>query len=74
MTDTVSALENEAKQHARILLVDDNTTNLQLLHETLDGQGYKLLIAKNGKTALAIANKARPSLILLDIIFLLRRW
>ena len=68
MTDTVSAPENEVKEPARILLVDDNTTNLQLLHETLDGQGYKLLIAKNGKTALAIAAKARPSLILLDIM------
>ena len=68
MTDTVSAPENDDQQPARILLVDDNTTNLQLLHETLDGQGYKLLIAKNGKTALAIAHKARPSLILLDIM------
>ena len=68
MTDTESAPKNDAKQPARILLVDDNTTNLQLLHETLDGLGYKLLIAKNGKTALAIAHKARPSLILLDIM------
>jgi putative two-component system response regulator len=51
-----------------VLLVDDNTTNLQLLHETLDGVGYRLLIAKNGKTALAIAGKAKPSLILLDIM------
>jgi CheY-like chemotaxis protein len=30
-----------------ILLVDDNPTNLQLLFETLDGRGYKLLIAKD---------------------------
>jgi cyclic di-GMP phosphodiesterase len=52
----------------KILLVDDNTTNLQLLHGTLDGLGYKLLIAKNGKAALAIAGKAKPSLILLDIM------
>jgi putative two-component system response regulator len=52
----------------KVLLVDDNTTNLQLLHETLDGLGYKLLIAKNGQTALAIAQKAGPSLILLDIM------
>ena len=51
-----------------VLLVDDNTTNLQLLNETLDGLGYRLLIAKNGKTALAIARKANPSLILLDIM------
>ena len=51
-----------------ILLVDDNPTNLQLLFDTLDGRGYKLLIAKDGKTALAIARKANPHLILLDIM------
>ena len=51
-----------------ILLVDDNPTNLQLLFETLDGRGYKLLIAKDGKTALLIARKACPNLILLDIM------
>ena len=51
-----------------ILLVDDNPTNLQLLFETLDGRGYKLLIAKDGKAALSIAAKARPNLILLDIM------
>ncbi len=68
MIDTESTPENSSNQSARILLVDDNTTNLQLLHETLDGLGYKLLIAKNGKSALTIAQKARPSLILLDIM------
>jgi putative two-component system response regulator len=51
-----------------VLLVDDNTTNLQVLREALDGQGYKLLIAKNGKSALAVVNKAMPDLILLDIM------
>ena len=51
-----------------ILLVDDNPTNLQLLFETLDGRGYKLLIAKDGKSALSIAGKAQPNLILLDIM------
>ena len=51
-----------------VLLVDDNTTNLQILRETLDGLGYKLLIAKNGRTALSITRKAQPDLILLDIM------
>jgi two-component system sensor histidine kinase ChiS len=51
-----------------ILLVDDNPTNLQLLFETLDGRGFKLLIAKDGKSALSIAGKAKPNLILLDIM------
>jgi putative two-component system response regulator len=52
----------------KILLVDDNTANLQVLRETLDGLGYKLLIAKNGKSALEIVRKACPDLILLDIM------
>jgi len=52
----------------KILLVDDNTANLQVLRETLDGSGYKLLIAKTGKSALEIVRKAGPDLILLDIM------
>ena len=51
-----------------ILLVDDNPTNLQVLFQTLEGVGCKLLIAKNGNGALAIAGKARPDLIRLDIM------
>ena len=68
MTNDMTPTENSQPQPDHILLVDDNTTNLQLLHETLDGLGYKLLIAKNGKSALSIAQKAMPSLILLDIM------
>ena len=55
--------ENEA-----LLLVDDNPTNLQVLYQTLETTGCKLLVAKNGEAALAIAQKAAPDLILLDIM------
>jgi len=68
MQDNADLSDDIFRSEEKILLVDDNTTNLQLLHETLDGLGYKLLIAKNGKTALAIAQKANPSIILLDIM------
>jgi sigma-B regulation protein RsbU (phosphoserine phosphatase) len=52
----------------KILLVDDNPTNLQVLFQTLEGRGYNLLVAKNGETALAIVAKANPNLVLLDIM------
>ena len=51
-----------------ILMVDDNATNLQVLSQTLAGRGYRLLVAKNGDSALTITAKAEPNLILLDIM------
>jgi CheY-like chemotaxis protein len=37
-------------------------------HQTLEGQGYRLLSATSGEGALRIAQKAKPDLILLDIM------
>ncbi|RRJ83628.1 ATP-binding response regulator [Aestuariirhabdus litorea] len=51
-----------------ILLVDDNPTNLQVLLQTLNGRGYRLLVAKTGESALRIARKAMPAVVLLDIM------
>jgi sigma-B regulation protein RsbU (phosphoserine phosphatase) len=52
----------------RVLLVDDNPTNLQVLFQTLDGRGYELLVARTGEDALSVASRARPDLVLLDIM------
>ena len=68
MSNDLTPSENDHNQLEQILLVDDNTTNLQILHQTLDGRGYRLLIAKNGESALAITHEVKPSLILLDIM------
>jgi putative two-component system response regulator len=67
MTGTLEKSEAQVDE-PKILLVDDNTANLQVLRENLGGLGYKLLIAKNGKSALEIVQKAGPDLILLDIM------
>jgi sigma-B regulation protein RsbU (phosphoserine phosphatase) len=61
-------MENNNTATESILLVDDNPTNQQVLFQTLDGIGCKLLIAKNGEIAISIAGKALPDLILLDIM------
>jgi sigma-B regulation protein RsbU (phosphoserine phosphatase) len=61
-------MKNKNSDTESILLVDDNPTNLQVLFQTLEGVGCKLLVAKNGEMALSIADKARPDLILLDIM------
>ncbi len=51
-----------------ILIADDQPANLQVLMHTLERFGCNLLVAKSGESALAIARKAHPDLILLDIM------
>ena len=62
-----SAPEN-ARPAPQILLVDDNPTNLQVLYQTLEGSGYRLLAARSGKDAISIAQRVVPDLILLDVM------
>jgi DNA-binding NtrC family response regulator len=52
----------------RILLVDDDPTNLDVLRHALDGRGYRLFVAKSGEDALKVARKAQPHVILLDVM------
>jgi putative two-component system response regulator len=51
----------------KILVVDDNPANLTLLQATLEGQGFRLLAARDGTSALAVAAQTSPDLVLLDI-------
>lgn len=51
----------------KILAVDDEPQNLDLLQQILEEQ-YELLFAINGLKALEIAQKSQPDMILLDIM------
>ncbi len=53
---------------AKILLVDDNSTNLKVLRQTLEVEGYNISVATTGEQGLKIAGSARPDLILLDVV------
>lgn len=52
----------------KVLLVDDVPANLTVLAATLEHDGYEILAVPNGSTALKVATKAEPKLILLDIL------
>ena len=56
------------EEPARVLLVDDEPANLDLLRQALDGRGYRLLVATSGEDALKVAHRSRPSLVLLDVV------
>lgn len=51
---------------AVILIVDDVPENLGLLHESLDQAGYQVLVTTDGLSAIEIAHRCQPDMILLD--------
>ena len=53
---------------ARILVVDDNEVNRDILVTRLEIHGYELLQAGDGEEALAVAKQHLPDLILLDVM------
>ena len=57
-----------AKASGSVLLVDDNATNLDVLYQTLEPTGHRILVARRGEDALRLAKTAQPDLILLDIM------
>jgi len=51
-----------------ILLVDDEADILEFLGYNLTREGYRVLKAKNGRKAIALAQEHRPQLIILDVM------
>lgn len=57
-------MENKEK----ILLVDDEPDILEFMEYNLKKEGYSVLLSRNGREALEIAKREKPSLIILDIM------
>jgi adenylate cyclase len=52
----------------RILAVDDNPTNLEILRARLNAHEYDVVTAEDGEAALSRARELEPDLVLLDIM------
>lgn len=52
----------------KILIVDDVETNILLLQVLLTNEGFKVITASNGQTAIKLAKNEHPDLILLDVL------
>ena len=58
---------NPHDAESTILLVDDNPANLTLLVEQLLAQGFQLMVAESGESALERVRYRKPDIILLDV-------
>jgi len=53
---------------ARVLVVDDDIRNLELLEAYLSMEGHEVILARSGEEALDLVQQSPPDLILLDIM------
>ncbi|MBF0235639.1 MAG: response regulator [Desulfamplus sp.] len=51
----------------KVLIVDDNANNLMLEKDLMDVAGFEVFVAENGSSAIAIARKEKPDIIILDV-------
>lgn len=51
----------------RILLVEDNELNRDMLSRRLQKRGYEVVTAVDGETGITLAQSAAPALILMDV-------
>ncbi|MEG4943196.1 response regulator [Microcoleus sp. F4-D5] len=61
-------MSSELAEQSTILIVDDTPTNLGVLFDFLADFGFKVLVARDGKSALQKVEYAAPDLILLDVL------
>ncbi len=59
---------SEAEMSARILIVDDEPMNLELMEAMLTLAGYEVSVAGSGEEGQASALRSKPDLILLDLM------
>ena len=52
----------------KILIADDEPVILEIIQYNLQAEGYEVITAKNGNTAIELAKKHQPDLIILDIM------
>ena len=53
---------------ARILVADDTPASLSLLVDLLEPLGHEVLAVSDGRSAIQLAHKAKPDLVLLDVM------
>ncbi|QDV64199.1 response regulator transcription factor [Crateriforma conspicua] len=52
----------------RILIVDDDAEIIESVRYALEGEGYEVVIARDGNQGLAVAEQENPDLMILDMM------
>jgi len=62
------AVPEGSGQKGTILVVDDSPTEVHIFKRILEKQGYRILVAKDGREGVEIAKQSLPNLIIMDVV------
>jgi DNA-binding response OmpR family regulator len=68
MNDLDSPASQPAGNSKKILIVDDDFEIIDSIRYALEGQGYQVVIARDGNQGLALAERENPDLMILDMM------
>ncbi|MSR69817.1 MAG: response regulator [Phycisphaerales bacterium] len=68
MSATVPTSSSIDLREGSVLIVDDNTQNLELIQAFMESLPCQLLVARDGVEAIAQIEKEHPDLVLLDVM------
>ena len=57
-----------ANKEIRILLVEDEPSLIFTLRDTLESEGYEVIVSENGEQAVGLAQEHKPDIMILDIM------
>lgn len=65
----LSELQNNMKvEKPKVLIVDDISTNVDILMQALEPEGYNIAVVQTGEKAVEVAPKLNPDIILMDVM------
>jgi CheY-like chemotaxis protein len=60
-------MKNRPSRPWRVLLVEDDDLNLELVQAVLEAAGYAVLLARDARCGIEIARRERPDAVLMDV-------
>jgi two-component system nitrogen regulation response regulator NtrX len=64
----MGGVEASAADAGDVLIVDDEADIREMVSVILEGEGYRVRTSANGREAIAAIERARPALVLLDLM------
>lgn len=61
-------LDSSAEAAPKVLLVDDDVEIIESIRYALEGNGYQVVVARDGNQGLALAERENPDLMILDMM------